>query len=57
MPSKGFDRAQPILVMGCRGNRLNEPVFVAALLFRQTEHISIKFTRRVMYSTLLCDLG
>ena len=36
IPSKDFGRAQPIWVVGCRWNHLNEPVFVAALLFRLT---------------------
>ena len=34
---KGFGRAQPIWVVGCHWNRLNEPVFIAALLFRLTK--------------------
>ena len=34
--SKGFGRAQPIQVVGCRWNRLVEPVFVTTLDFRMT---------------------
>ena len=36
-PSKAFGRAQPIKVVGSRWNRLHEPVFGAALLFRLTK--------------------
>ena len=45
--SKGFGRAQPIKVVGCRWNRHEEPVYVAVTYFRLTRILWENVTHRV----------